>query len=281
MLPLEAMKTSFVGLVRGSEKHLRKFSRPCCPLIACLALLALFLFSSNALEQRAFGATPENTARAVATAITGKNAQLNGARLTPGATLFRGDVVTLGPDSSAAVQMRGRNDLVIATPGTELVIESEGVRLRTGSVRIRLAGEHTLSVSGPFFHVSVAGSGGNPGSAEISTSEKSARVATVTGVSDILMDGSDALHRVDAGKIAVMDDAASGDMANGKDSSLSAAGDASNSAGAQATPPQKTQPSRASRKTIYIISAAVGGTAIGVGLWLSSREMVSPQVPAP
>jgi hypothetical protein len=275
------MKTSFVSLVRGSARHVRKFGQLRGISITCFPLLALFVFSCVAFEQRAFGATPESAARAVATAIAGENAQLNGKRLIPGATLFPGDVVTLGADSSAAMQIRGKNDLVIATPGTALVIESEGVRLRTGRVRIRLAGEDTLPVSGPFFHVSVAGSGGNSGSAEISTNEKSARVATVTGVSDILMDGSDALHRVDAGKIAVMDDAASGDIANGKDSSLSAAGEASNSAGAPATPPQKTQPSGASRKTIYIISAAVGGTAIGVGLWLSSREMVSPQVPVP
>jgi len=275
------MKTSFVSLVRGSARHLRKFDQLRGISITCLPLLALFVFSCVAFEQRAFGAAPESAARAVATAITGENAQLNGNRLIPGATLFRGDVVTLGADSSAAMQMRGRNDLVIVTPGTELVIESEGVRLRAGRVRIRLAGNDTLPVSGPFFHVSVAAFGGNSGSAEISTSEKSARVATVTGVSDILMDGSDALHRVDAGKIAVMDDAASGEVGVAKDSSVPATAQNSNSSGGSPNPGQSTPPGKVSRKGIYIISAAVGGTAIGVGLWLSSREMVSPQVPVP
>jgi len=237
-------------------------------------LSALFVFYCTTLEQRAFGATPENAPRAFTTAITGANAQVNGARLVPGATLFRGDVLTLGPDSSAAVQISGKNDLLIATPGTELVIEPEGIKLRAGRVRVRLAGADTFPVTGPFFHVNVAASVGNSGSAEILVSGKSAQVATVTGVSDILMDGSDALHRVDAGKMAMLNDAEDGEFSNGRDTSLSATGE---STGSSSAPPKpgKPAPSGASRKTIYIVSAAVGAAAIGVGLWLSSREMVS------
>ncbi len=193
----------------------------------------------------------------------------------PGATLFRGDVLTLGPDSSVAVQVSGKNDQVIVTPGTELVIEPEGVRLRTGRIRVRLAGADTFPVTGPFFHVNVAASGGNSGSAEISVNGKSAQVTAVTGVADILMDGSDTLHRVDAGKIAMMDDATNEELGSGKDSSLSAAEPNSSSP----APQSNSVPSGKSRKTIYIISAAVGGAALGVGLWLSTQETVSPILP--
>jgi hypothetical protein len=267
------MKTTFASLVRGSAQDLCKSAWRPCISISCLTLLALFLFASAALERRAFGATPERAPRAVATAIAGASAQLNGVRLIPGATLFGGDVVKLGPDSSAVVQMNGRNDLVIATPGTEFRVEAEGIKLRTGRVRVRLAGADMFPVTGPFFHVNVAASGGNSGSADISISGKSAQVAAVTGVADILMDGSETLHRVDAGKIAMMDDA------SGQDSSLSVAGENSASSGAPPTPGQSSQPSGKSPRTIYIISAAVGGAAIGVGLWLSSREGVSPDRP--
>jgi len=90
------------------------------------------------------------------------------------------------------------------------------------------------------------------------------------------MDGSDALHRVDAGKIAMMDDAANGEMGSGKDGSLSAAEPNSSS---PAAPQSNSAPSGKSRKTIYIISAAVGGAALGVGLWLSTQETVSPILP--
>jgi hypothetical protein len=268
------MRTSLLSIVRVSSRIVPNFASDRRTSIFCVTLLTLSLYSCAALEQRAFGATPENAPRAFATAITGANAQLNGARLIPGATLFRGDVVKLGPDSSAAVQISGKNDLVIATPGTELIIELEGVRLRTGRVRVRLAGADTFPVTGPFFHVNVAASGGNSGSAEIFVSGKSAQVSTVTGVADILMDGSDTLHRVDAGKIAMMDDAANAEMGSEKDSSVPAAG--ANSSGA---PQSKPAPAAKSPKTIYIISAAVGGAAIGVGLWLSSREEVSPMLP--
>jgi hypothetical protein len=241
-------------------------------------LLALVLFSPAALEQCVFGATPESAPRAVATAITGANAQLNGARLIPGATLFRGDVLTLGPDSSGAFQIRGKNDLVIATPGTELVIEPEGIRLRTGRVRVRLAGADTFPVIGPFFRVNVAASGGSSGSAEIWVGSKKAQVAAVAGVADILTDGSDASYRLDAGK-AVTIDAASGATGSGQASSVPAAGQVSESSGVPQTSTQGTQPSGKNPRTIYIISAVTGGAVIGIGLYLSSRETVSPSAP--
>jgi hypothetical protein len=273
---VRSMKTSLLNTARESSRIVRNFGWDLRTSIFSVTLLTLSLFSSAALEQRAFSATPASAPRAFATAITGANAQLNGARLIPGATLFLGDVVKLGLDSSAAVQISGKNDQVIITPGTELVIAPEGIRLRTGRIRVRLAGADTFPVTGPFFHVNVAASGGNPGSAEISVSGKAAQVAAVTGVADILMDGSDALHRVDAGKIAMMDDAANGEMGSGKDGSLSAAEPNSSS---PAAPQSNSAPSGKSRKTIYIISAAVGGAALGVGLWLSTQETVSPILP--
>jgi len=273
---VRSMKTSLLNTARVSSRIARNFARDRRTSIFSVTLLTLSLFSSAALEQRAFSATPASAPRAFATAITGANAQLNGAQLIPGATLFLGDVVKLGPDSSAAVQISGKNDQVIITPGTELVIEPEGMRLRTGRIRVRLAGADTFPVTGPFFHVNVAASGGNSGSAEISVNGKSAQVAAVTGVAEILMYGSDALHRVDAGKIAMMDDAANGEMGSGKDSSLSAAEPNSSS---PAAPQSNPAPSGKSRKTIYIISAAVGGAALGVGLWLSTQETVSPILP--
>jgi hypothetical protein len=275
---VEAMKTSFVGLVRGSVRHFRKFGPLCCISTSAVTFLALFLFSPRAFEQPAFGETLGSAPRAFATAITGANARLNGERLVPGATLFRGDVVTLGADSSAAVQISGKNDLVIATPGTELVIEPEGVRLRTGRVRIRLAGADTFPVTGPFFRVDVSALGGNPGSAEISISGKSAQVAAVAGVADILTDGSETPYRLDAGK-AVTIDPANEASEGGQDSSAPTPGQNSNSPSAQRTQGQNSQPSGKSPKTIYIISAVAGGAALGVGLWLSSREGVSPIIP--
>src|SRR5258708_2670238 len=120
------MKTSLLSTARESSRIVRNFRWDRRTSIFSVSLLTLSLFSPAALEQRAFSATPASAPRAFAAAITGANAQLNGARLMLGATLFRGDVLTLGPDSSVAVQVSGKNDHVICTPGTELVIEPEG-----------------------------------------------------------------------------------------------------------------------------------------------------------
>lgn len=172
--------------------------------------------------------------------------------------------------------MKGKNDLLIASEGTTLIIEAEGIQLRTGRVRVRLAGTDTFPVSGPFFRVSVAPSGGNAGSADIVTSDKTAQVAAIAGIADVLVDGSEISHRVDAGKIAVMD-AAGGEIASAQDADSAAAqGNAPPATNAPQTPGQTSKPSGKRPVTIYIISAAVGGAAIGVGLYLSSREMVSP-----
>ena len=279
MLPLEAMKTSFVGLVRGSATHLRKFGPLCRISTSAVTFLALFLFSPRAFEQPALGETLGSAPRAFATAITGANARLNGERLIPGATLFRGDVVTLGADSSAAVQISGKNDLVIATPGTQFRVEAEGIRLSTGRIQIRLAGADTFSVTGPFFRVNVAAAEGNSGSAQIFVNGESAQVKAVTGIVDILINGNDSPYRLDAGN-AVTISAATGPTEGGQASSGPESAKTSKSPDApqpQGGPGPK--PSGKSPKTIYIISAVAGGAALGVGLWLSSREGVSPITP--
>src|SRR6202521_1866366 len=177
------MKVPFLRLVRQGAAIVRKCAPDRCGLHFGLAVLALFLLSPAAREESAFGATPASGPRASAAGITGANAQLNGARLIPGATLFRGDVVTLGADSSAALQFG--NDLVLAATGTELVVESGGVSVRSGRVQIRLAGADSFAVSGPFFHVSIAPSGGASGSAEDRVGGTQAQGAAVAGGGDL------------------------------------------------------------------------------------------------
>src|SRR5712692_9236758 len=99
MLPVRIMQTPSLRPVKESTAALHKFAQGRRISLSCLALLALFLFSPAALEESAFGATPASGPRASAAGITGANAQLNGTRLIPGATLSRGDVITLGADS--------------------------------------------------------------------------------------------------------------------------------------------------------------------------------------
>jgi hypothetical protein len=147
-----------------------------------LALLALFLLSPAAPQESALGATHASGPRASAAGITGANAQLNGARLVPGATILPGDVVELGAASYAALQFG--NDLVLAAPLTELVVESGGVGLRSGRVQVRLNAVDSFAVSGPFFRVNVAPSGGASSSVEIRVETTRAQVSVV-GVSQI------------------------------------------------------------------------------------------------
>ena len=241
------MNVPFPRLVRQSAAVARKFAPDRCVVHFGFALLTLILFSSPAHEQSAFGATPASAPRASAAGITGANAQLNGARLIPGATLFRGDIVTLGAHSSAALQFA--NELVLAAPGTELVVESEGITLRGGRVQIRLAGADSFAVSGPFFRVSVAPSGGTAGLAEILVGGTQAQVLAVAGIADLMAGGSDAPYRLHAGEVARLD-AASGDGAAGQAGSVPAAGQVS-----RLLP--DVQIDRASQQTVASIAAPV------------------------
>ena len=218
------MKTPFLRLTRASSAAVRSLSPSRRNLLSCAGLLALFLLCSVALDESAFGATPASVSRASATGITGKNAELNGSKLTPGATLFRGDVITLGEASSAALQFG--NDLVLAASGTELAVESEGIKLRSGRVQVRLASGDSFAVTGPFFRVNVAQFGGSPGSAEVQVGGKQAQVSAVAGVAELLAGASGTPYLLHAGDVARMD-ASSGEAGGGQANSVAAAGQVS------------------------------------------------------
>jgi hypothetical protein len=224
MLPVEIMKTLSPMPAREWGPAVRGVPPRCSDFLVHLALLALFLLSPAAAQESVFGATPASSPRASAAGVTGANAQLDGARLVPGATIFPGDVVELGAASSAALQFG--NDLVLAAPLTKLVVESGGVGLRSGRVQIRLNGADSFAVSGPFFRVNVAPSGGAPGSVEIRADATHALVSAVTGIADLMATGSDVLYRLHAGDVATLD-AASRDAAAGQAASVPAAGQVS------------------------------------------------------
>ncbi len=128
--------------------------------------------------------------------------------MAAGATLFPGDVIRLGEDSTAA--LRFGNNLVLAAPLTELVVESEGVRLRDGRLQVRASGREPFAISGTFFHVDIAASGGVPSSAEIRLDGMRAQISAVAGAADLMAAGSAAPYRLHAGETATLD-AAGGD----------------------------------------------------------------------
>src|SRR6266478_9868788 len=109
MLSVKTMKFLFPRLAQGSGAAVRKLAQGRSILLSCLTLVVLFLLTPAAREESAFGAASESGPCASAAGITGANALLNEARLFPGATLFRGDTLTLGANSSAALQFG--NDL--------------------------------------------------------------------------------------------------------------------------------------------------------------------------
>lgn len=150
-----------------------------------------------------FGANPAAAPVASASSINGKSANLNGAPMAAGATLFPGDVIRLGEGSSAALQF-GRS-LVIAAPGTELVVENDGVNLYDGWLQVRANGAQPFLVTGPFFHVNVAASGGAPSTAEIRFGKTRAQIAAIAGFADVSSDGYDSAYRLRAGETATLE----------------------------------------------------------------------------
>ncbi len=141
----------------------------------CRVHLASAFSGHAAPVQPAAAAAPATVPAASATSIVGKTAQLNGAPMSAGATLFPGDVVQLGEASTVA--LRFGNSLVLAAPLTEFVVESQGVTLRNGRLQVRANGEKSFGISGPFFHVNVAARGGLASSAEIRLGGKRAQVS--------------------------------------------------------------------------------------------------------
>jgi len=151
----------------------------------------------------AFGAPPATAPAASASSINGKNANLNGGPMAAGATLFPGDIIRLGEGSTAALQF-GKS-LVLAAPETELVVQSDGVSLRDGRLQVRATGAAPFGISGPFFHVDVAASGGTPSTAEIRFGKMRAQITAVAGFADVMSDGYDSAYRLRAGETATLD----------------------------------------------------------------------------
>jgi ferric-dicitrate binding protein FerR (iron transport regulator) len=183
-----------------SSSHGALFRQSC---LSCLLFLVGIFVCGLALDSRALGATSAGAAAASAASIIGKDAKLNGTPIPAGATLFPGDVIRLGEDSTAA--LRFGDSLVLAAPLTELVVESQGVSLRDGRLQVRASGGESFSVSGPFFHVSLAASGGIPSSAEIRLGGTRAQVSAVAGAADLTAAGRASPVRVHAGETATLD----------------------------------------------------------------------------
>jgi ferric-dicitrate binding protein FerR (iron transport regulator) len=167
-----------------------------------LLLLAGILVCAGAPGSSAYGATPGSDSAASATNIIGKDAKLNGKAMPAGATLFPGDVIRLGEDSTAA--LRFADGLVLAAPDTELVVGSRGVNLRNGRLQVRADRGESLAISGPFFQVNLAASQGIPSSAEIRLGGMRAQVSAVTGAADLTAAGSAAPYKLHAGETATL-----------------------------------------------------------------------------
>ncbi len=162
------------------------------------AQVALLIFVLVAAPcSPALAAMPASAPAASAASIIGKDAELNGAHLAAGATLFPGDVIRLGEASTAALEFG--NNLVLAAPETELVVESDGVGLRNGRLQVRANGGESFAVSAPFFQVNIAASGGIPSSAEIRLDGTLAQVSAVAGAADLMAAGEVVPYRLRAG----------------------------------------------------------------------------------
>jgi hypothetical protein len=180
---------------------------PCGSRPLRLARAAAMLVLAATFGASAHGATASGPV-ASSSSITGKSANLNGAPLAAGATLFPGDVIRIGAASTAALQFK--NGFVLAAPETELVVQSEGVSLRGGRLQVRAGGAKPLAVSGPFFHVNIAATHGMPGSAEIRLAGTLAQISAFAGVADLASEGYDAAYRLRAGETATLDASSGG-----------------------------------------------------------------------
>ena len=133
---------------------------------------------------------------------------MNGAPMTPGATLFPGDVVRVGEGSTAALQFGA--SLVVAASLTELVVETGGVNLRSGRLQVRASSAESVAVSGPFFSAGIAGVGNAPSAAEIRLEGPRAQISAVAGMADVTAAGNLNSYRLHAGETATLE-AAGGD----------------------------------------------------------------------
>ena len=157
---------------------------------------------------QALCASPPSAPIASAASIRGPHVVVNGAPMTPGATLFPGDVVRVGEESTAALQFGA--SLVAATPLTELVVETGGLNLRSGRVQVRANGNERIAVFGPFFSVDVAPLGSAPSAAEIRLGGTRAEISAVAGVADLRAAGNANSYSLHAGETATLE-ASNGD----------------------------------------------------------------------
>jgi ferric-dicitrate binding protein FerR (iron transport regulator) len=176
---------------------------PSCRILFSCWLLWGILACAGAPGSSIFAATSANIPAASAASVIGKEAELNGRPMPAGATLFPGDVIRTGQASTAA--LRFGNSLVLADARTELVVEPAGVKLRAGFLQVRAGGADSFAVSGPFFEVNVAASGGIPSSAEIRLGRMRAEISAVAGAADLTAAGSAAPFRLHAGESATLD----------------------------------------------------------------------------
>ena len=192
-----ALMSDRMGIVESRSTPLRRW------YLSCLLLLFTILILAVTPGPSTYGATPAATPAATAISIVGKDVELNGTPMPPGATLFPGDVIHLGEASTAA--LRFGNSSVLAAPLTELVVESDGVSLRTGRLQVRANGAEGFVVSGAFFHMNIAATGGIPSSAEVRLVGKRAQVSAFAGAADLTAAGIAAPYRLHAGETATLD----------------------------------------------------------------------------
>jgi hypothetical protein len=170
--------------------------------------LSATLLVAASLAPRAPCAPPPAAGTASASSVRGAHVVVNGAPMSPGATLFPGDVVWVGEGSTAALQFGA--SVVAATPLTELVVATGGVNLRSGRLQVRANSGQRIAVFGPFFSVNVASLGRGPSAAEIRLGGARAEISAVAGVADLTAAGNANSYRLHAGDTATLD-AGSGD----------------------------------------------------------------------
>ncbi len=90
------------------------------------------------------------------------------------------------------------------------MVESESVSLRNGRLQVRASGQESFGISGPFFRLSIAASGGIPSSAEVRLGGTLAQISAVAGAAEVTAAGNVAPYRLRAGETATLDAAGGG-----------------------------------------------------------------------
>jgi ferric-dicitrate binding protein FerR (iron transport regulator) len=178
---------------RTDSRNRNRLLHPSCMMLQSannlfLLFIAFVLLSSIVPVSALHAAPHDSTSPVFASSIMGKQVELNGSPMQAGATLFPGDVLRLGENSTAALQFG--NSSVLAAPLTELVVESQNLKLRSGRLQVRVNGKVPFAVSGPFFQLNISGAEGIAGSAEIKLGGARAEVSAVAGASEITSAGS-------------------------------------------------------------------------------------------